>query len=42
VRLSEAIEQNIMQKRTAGLKYQTEESTLTTLLKLLGDVPLSE
>jgi integrase/recombinase XerD len=31
-----------MQKRAVGLKYQTEESTLTTLLKLLGDVPLSK
>jgi integrase/recombinase XerD len=42
VRLSEAIEQYVMQKRAVGLKYQTEESTLTTLLKLLGDVPLNE
>lgn len=42
MRLSEAIEQYVMQKRAVGLKYQTEESTLTTLLRLLGDVPLSE
>jgi integrase/recombinase XerD len=42
VRLSEGIKQYITQKRAMGFKYQTEESTLTTLLKLLGDVQLAE
>ncbi|WP_353072134.1 tyrosine-type recombinase/integrase [Tunturiibacter gelidoferens] len=42
MKLSEGIGHYVLFKRAAGLKYQTEESTLLGFLVLLGDVQLSE